>query len=268
MKTYPKNKFLQLTTERRVQILLDLIYKAEACWEDFSERSNLLGLFSQYFKWMNFFECDSALLRRVATYQSQIASDIELRKLLDIAVPFERYLELSVKDDQLVPVREGDRHNKPRTEMPLYFVLDHLRSAFNVGSLFRTAECLGVSHIFLVGYTPTPDDSGVQKTAMGTDKIVAWSSHNHIEEVFKKLKEENISIVALETSMQAKRLDDWRAPERLAFVVGNERFGLNQKSLQPVDEIVEIPVFGRKNSLNVANALAIASFEVVRQWRK
>ncbi len=268
MKTYPKNKFLELAIERRVQILLDLIYKAEACWEEPAERTSLLDQFGQYFKWMNFFECDSGLLRRVATYEPQMASDIELRKLLDIAVPFERYLELSVKDDQLVPIREGDRHNKPRQEMPLYFILDHLRSAFNVGSLFRTAECLGVSHIYLVGYTPSPEDAGVQKTAMGTETIVGWSSHNHIEEVYQKLKDQNISIVALETSLAATTLDAWQAPDRVAFVVGNERFGLNQKSLQPVDEVVEIPVFGKKNSLNVANALAIASFEVVRQWKK
>lgn len=268
MKTYPKGKFEELSLERQTRVLLDTLYAAENAWESPIEKEKTLEQFKEYFQWMNFYEIKSPMLHRLASYHHYLDGEISLRKLLDLAVPLERFLELSIKDDLLVPVREGDRLDPSREVLPLFFVLDHLRSAFNVGSLFRTAECLGVQHIFLVGYTPTPEDAGVVKTAMGTDKHVSWSFHNHIAEVVDELNARNIPLVALETTEGAKDLIHWEAPKEVALMVGNERFGLSQNSLGCAKESIEVTMLGRKNSLNVANAMAIASFEVVRQWKK
>ncbi len=267
MKSFSQSKFTSLSRERQVQILLDTIYKTEEAWGDGSERQRLIILLAEYFGWLELEEIEEPLLNRVSVFSESLNSEISLRTLLDLAVPFERFLDRSVKDPQMIQVRVGDQVSKPSDPLPLFFVLDHLRSSFNVGSLFRTAECMGVGHIYLVGYTPTPQDLGVQKTAMGTEKAVSWSTHHHLQEVIDQLSKKQVPLVALETAESAQSLLGWTAPSSVALLVGNERFGLSQKSLQMVDQIIEIPLMGQKNSLNVANALSVTTFEIVRQWK-
>ena len=267
MNSYTEQKFKDLTDERKARILLDLIYKLEDSWED-KNKTQLLSLFKDYFTWFNFYEIENALLKRLANLSFNISDKMSLRDLLDIAVPLERYLNLAIKDENMIKVKEGDDFNKEKKTFPLCFVLDHLRSAFNVGSLFRTAECIGVEHIYLVGYTPTPEDKGVQKTAMGTEKLVSWSTHNHMDEVFDLLDQKKYEVIALETVETATPLNQFEANKNLALLVGNERFGVMDSVLKKVDQCIEIPMMGVKNSLNVANSLSIASFEIVRQWMK
>lgn len=268
MKTYPQNKFLEMTLERRVQIILDLVYFIEKHWDQPEEKASAFRVLNDYFSWMDFFNVPSPVLRRISSYHTQLDENLSLRQLLDLAVPLERFLELSLKDDAIIEVRQGDSLDKPKETLPLYFVLDHLRSSFNVGALFRTAECFGVRHIYLVGYTPTPEEVGVGKTAMGTERLVAWSTHLHLDEVIDELKNLQVHLVALETVESAQSIMEWEVPSSVALLVGNERFGLNQKSLQGADEILQIPLMGQKNSLNVANALSVVAYEVMRQWTK
>ncbi len=268
MNQFPENKFKELSLQRKLNVMLDLIYKIEEAWPQSEQRLKLIEIFHQYFQWSDFYECDEAILKNMAHLEFKITPDMSLRSLLDIAVPIERYLNIAIKDDHLFRVKQGDQTEGQREVLPVYYILDHLRSAFNVGSLFRTAECLGVQHIYLVGYTPTPEDNGVQKTAMGTENQVPWSVHNHLEEVREILKRESVEIVALETAESAKPLHQFRFPEKVALLVGNERFGLADKEMSLSDHCVEIPMLGKKNSLNVANTLSIVTYEVVRQCKK
>ena len=261
-----ENKFKELSLERKIRVILNLITKIENSWEVAQDREINLKLFKNYFVWSDFFNVEDKNLKRLANLQFKVDLSISLRNLLDIAVPMERYLNLAVKDEHIFRVNEGDRVLRERKIFPLYFILDHLRSSFNVGSLFRTAECLGVKHIYLVGYTPTPEDSGVKKTAMGTDKVVPWSTHNHVIDVIKKLKTKGVSVIGLETSKASQSLNSFKVPEAVALLVGNERFGLSENVLEQVDHCLEIPMMGQKNSLNVANSLSITTYEVIRQW--
>lgn len=268
MKQYPKNKFENLGKDRQAQILLDLIYDLESHWDNESLKGGRLSLLQNYFQWACFYEEENSILSRLAGFEFKIDANMSLRSLLDLAVPLERFLNLSIKDEHLLQVRQGDQEESARGTSPLYFILDHLRSAFNVGSLFRTAECFGVSYIYLVGYTPTPEDKGVQKTAMGTETMVSWSQHHHLEEVLEILAKKEISVFALETVEGSEPLQSFKAPESMAWLVGNERYGLNPAQLKNVSGCVEIPMLGQKNSLNVANSLSVATFEVIRQWKK
>ncbi len=246
--------------------MLDLVNRIEEQWVEREAKDEMLKVLRDYFVWANFFSVDEPLLKKLGPLEFNISETITLRALLDIAVPMERFLSVAVKDDQMFKVKQGDRASKALPALPLCFVLDHLRSAFNVGSLFRTAECMGVNHIYLVGYTPTPEDSGVQKTAMGTHEMVPWSSHNHLDEVLCLLKASGVSIAGLETAEGSTTLFDFAAPSSLALLVGNERFGLTPETLQRVDHVVEVPMRGRKNSLNVVNSVSMVTCEVVRQW--
>ncbi len=220
----------------------------------------------KYFTWAHFSSSDSLYLRKLSDLKLNISESITLRSLLDLAIPLERFLEISVKDDLVLRVKTNDSLEIERKVFPLYFVLDHLRSAFNVGSLFRVADCMGVKHIFLIGYTPTPDDKGVRKTAMGTDQWVSWSHHHHFSDVFSILQERSCSIFALETAEASTSLYDFKANEPLALIVGNERFGLTERVLSQVDGVLSIPMMGVKNSLNVATAMSMVTSEVIRQW--
>lgn len=265
MGVYDHSKFIELSLERKVKVTLDLIYRIEEDWGDFRLRESRLETLRDYLKWSHFGESEYPLLAGLGIHRLSSDKEISLRGLLDFAVPMERFLGVSLKDDRIL-VRKGDLSQPMGRKFPLYFVLDHLRSSFNVGSIFRTAECLGVSHIYLVGYTPTPNDRGVQKTAMETEKAVSWSQHHHLEEVINRLRQQDIKLIALETVKESHSLQHYQFEKNVALLVGNERFGLQKRDLALADDCVEIPMMGQKNSLNVANSLSIVGFEVIRQW--
>jgi tRNA G18 (ribose-2'-O)-methylase SpoU len=143
--------------------------------------------------------------------------------------------------------------------------LDNLRSAFNVGSIFRTAECFGISKIYLCGYTPNPTNQKVTKTAMGTENFVDWEKCDSTDKLIRQLKNENVQIYALETVESAKLISEADIREPAAIVIGNEALGISSKILQLADEIIQIPIFGWKNSLNVGVATAICCYEIRRK---
>jgi tRNA G18 (ribose-2'-O)-methylase SpoU len=177
----------------------------------------------------------------------------------------ERLLDRSAKDSDFI-IDQKDHSNPLLLErIPLVGVLDHLRSAFNVGSIFRVADGMGVLGLHLIGYTALPDSPAVSKTSLGAGKVVPWAHFNHLSESIAKLKADNFEVVALETAQGSESLFDFRFSERTALVVGNERFGLNSSDVSRCDRVLRIPLRGTKNSLNVVSAFAIASFEYSRQ---
>ena len=153
--------------------------------------------------------------------------------------------------------------------MALTLVLDHLRSAFNVGSIFRTAECLGVGRLVLCGYTATPDDAQVQQTTMGAHAHVDWEWAPSAEAAVAALRARGTHVVALETVPAAPYAHEYTfpcGPAGCALVLGNERHGLPPALLAACDGVVRLPCRGVKNSLNVGVALGMCGHEILRQW--
>lgn len=170
-----------------------------------------------------------------------------------------------MRDDEFL-VEEGDGSNTAIEKVPLKLIVENLRSAFNVGALFRTSECLGVSEILLCGYTPGPDDEKTSRTAMGTATLVPWRRLDRARTACEELRKEGYTIVALETAATAVSLHEFKfGTQPLAFVLGNERFGVEADTLQAVDAICRIPVRGIKNSMNVGVAFGVGAFEWLRQ---
>ncbi|WP_374032774.1 RNA methyltransferase [Bdellovibrio bacteriovorus] len=197
--------------------------------------------------------------------EKHLTPGMTLKHFVSYAVPFERLLHKNLQDDEFLVV-ENDRE-QAESKLPLVFVLDNIRSAFNVGSIFRTAECLGAEKIYLCGYTPLPTQWKVEKTAMGTQEYLSWEEAPKLLECLEELKDEGYRIVALETAASASDLFEKFESEPTAFVLGNERFGLDPEVLKIIDEVRIIPLRGRKNSLNVGVTAAVAGFEWMRQWR-
>jgi len=151
-------------------------------------------------------------------------------------------------------------------QMPLTVIVDSVRSAFNLGGIFRTAECFGVSELVLCGYTPLPEQPQVAKAALGTEKLVPWRYSEDIRQVIAELKASGTPCFALETVSEAPDIVKFTWPFPCALVLGNERFGLDAEVIATCDGAVRIPLYGRKNSLNVVTAFAVAACEVRKQF--
>lgn len=148
-------------------------------------------------------------------------------------------------------------------------VLENIRSAQNVGSLFRTADAAGISKIYLVGYTPDPTDrfgrprGDISKAALGAEKTILWEHVKAIGLLIKKLKKEGFQIIAIEQDKKSINYKKIKANKKTAFILGNEVSGVEKKTLALCDCIAEIPMKGEKESLNVSVAGGIAIFRIL-----
>ena len=153
-----------------------------------------------------------------------------------------------------------------RSMTEIFLVLHDIRSIHNVGSIFRTADGAGVSKIFLTGYTPTPVDrfgrkvSAFSKVSLGAEDSVPWEQRESVADVLQELKREGTHIVALEQSSEAVPLGALLRDARIALIVGNEVEGVSQEILEVADTVMEIPMRGSKESLNVSVATGIALY--------
>ena len=207
------------------------------------------------------------ILKKLSEYDKHLTPKMTLRHFSTIAVPFERALKKSIADDDFL-VTKHDRDHLVTYRVPLHFILDHMRSAFNVGSIFRTADTLGAQKIWLSGYTPTPHQIQVERAALGATLVLEWEASD-LKKTIENLKSKGFSIIALETSAKALPIDKpFSEKKPTAFLIGNERFGLEADQLSLCDEIRQIPTFGIKNSLNAATAAAIAGYEWRKQWNE
>jgi 23S rRNA (guanosine2251-2'-O)-methyltransferase len=190
----------------------------------------------------------------------RLAGSLETHELASLIVPLERALDRRVQDADFLPVT--DRCEPRAQTMPVRVVADSLRSAFNVGGVFRTSECFGVEEILLTGYSAGPDDARVARAAMGTDRRVAWSRHRSAAEAMQVLRERGCFAIALETAEEHPTLAALELRFPCAILLGNERFGLSPSIVAEADARVRIPTYGAKASLNVVSALAIALHEL------
>jgi len=151
----------------------------------------------------------------------------------------------------------------------IFVVLHNIRSAHNVGSIFRTADAAGVSKIFLSGYTPLPIDrflrkrADIAKSALGAEKTVPWKHVASIRSILKELKKQGVAIVAVEQTESAVHYKKLSHRDPVAFVFGNEVRGLSKAILDHCDITILIPMHGSKESLNVSVAVGIILFDAV-----
>jgi tRNA G18 (ribose-2'-O)-methylase SpoU len=145
-------------------------------------------------------------------------------------------------------------------------ILHNIRSKHNVGSIFRTADAAGVRQIFLTGYTPTPLDrygrpqKEIIKTALGAEQTIAWEQHDAIEPLLKTLREQGFAIVGVELDPSALDYRSWKPDRSVALIFGNEVEGIAPTLRDQCDQLIEIPMRGTKESLNVSVAAGIILF--------
>lgn len=150
-----------------------------------------------------------------------------------------------------------------------YVILENIRSAYNVGAIFRTCEAIGVSKIYLVGYTPAPVDrfgrkvGDIAKTALGAEEMIPWESVADMALLIPRLREEGVHILAVERTQSAVDYKKAVIEPRTAFIFGNEVDGVSSEALTHADEVISLPMRGMKESLNVGTTVGIVLYRLL-----
>lgn len=152
-----------------------------------------------------------------------------------------------------------------RKRNPVYVILDNLRSAYNVGAIFRNCDAFLVEKLVLCGITAHPPNRKLKKTAMSSESYVPWEYVRETIDVVLSLKEKGIRVFSCERTEESKSLKDFEFTYPSGIVFGNEAEGVSKKVLEASDEIVEIPMMGFKNSLNVATTVGIVLYQIVQK---
>lgn len=156
---------------------------------------------------------------------------------------------------------------KAQEKVPIVVVLDSIRSMNNVGSVFRTCDAFKIEKLYLCGITACPPNKEISKTALGATESVDWEYAEDVLPLAERLKQEGYAVLMVEQVDESRKLQDvnFKDYEKVALVVGNEVFGVDERLLPVCDAAVEIPQFGTKHSLNVTIAAGIVIWEAVRQ---
>jgi 23S rRNA (guanosine2251-2'-O)-methyltransferase len=143
-----------------------------------------------------------------------------------------------------------------------YIIAHNIRSLYNIGTMFRTADALGAS-LVLSGYSGHPPRKEISKVALGAENTVPWEYHKNISYILKKLKVQGVQIIALEKTPKSINYLDFKPKFPLALLVGNEVRGVSPAILKKVDQIISLPMNGEKESLNVGVAMAVAGYYII-----
>ncbi len=156
---------------------------------------------------------------------------------------------------------------KNETKFPIVVILDNIRSMNNVGSIFRTCDAFAIEHLYLCGITAQPPHKDIAKTALGATESVAWSYHEDVVSLVSQLQQDHYEVYLIEQTDNSIFLDQFKInlDKKVAIVLGNEVFGVDEKLLPICNGVIEIPQFGTKHSLNVTIAGGIVIWELVKQ---
>ena len=159
---------------------------------------------------------------------------------------------------------------KKAEKTPLIVILDNVRSLNNIGSVFRTCDAFLIEKIYLCGITATPPNKEIHKTALGATDSVVWEYVENTLLAVEKLKEQGVYIISIEQAEKSTMLNDFQpnGKQKYAIIFGNEVKGVEQEVVSASDEVIEIPQYGTKHSLNISVSAGIAIWELAMKLRK
>jgi len=265
MNQYDKHIWLNFSTNKIAKELSRLLTDI-ANQNKLNVSSNLLKSFNQYVHWLQNSK-NGKTSKLINSLPKELTTKIltdnhELEKIqFTLGVNY-KVSELIPQMDNHIYSHDGAQapYSNPQNLAPLQFIALNLRSLHNIGSLIRLANGVAVTQVNLCGFSYDLNDKKIAKTALGSEKqvkIEMYSSFNHCVTIQKK---NGSKVIALETSQEATILPKVIWQPGTAIAVANERCGFSPQELALVDEIVSIPMWGNKNSLNVIQALSVASY--------
>ncbi|MBL7725265.1 MAG: RNA methyltransferase [Chitinophagaceae bacterium] len=162
--------------------------------------------------------------------------------------------------------RKSVEEFKASDKIPIIIVLENIRSAYNVGSVFRTSDAFLVEAIYIIGYSAKPPHKEIKKTALGAEETVTWKYFKTTAEAIEELRASGFNVYAAEQAEGSYKLNaiGFEPSEKIAVVFGNEVTGVEQSTITLCDGCLEIPQLGMKHSLNIATAAGVVLWELVR----
>ena len=154
---------------------------------------------------------------------------------------------------------------KMSNKFPIIAVLENVRSAYNVGSVFRTADAFLIEAVYLCGYTAFPPHKEIRKTALGAEETVQWKHFQNTIDAIAELRAQDYAVYAVEQTEQSFKLNEFSSDKKIAVVFGNEVTGVEEGTIAQTDGCIEIPQWGMKHSLNIATAAGIVLWELVKE---
>lgn len=172
-------------------------------------------------------------------------------------------MKLNAKQLRKSSPKKGDIKKLPKN--PIYFVLDNVLDTYNIGSLFRLADAVGVQKVYLCGKTEYPPSSRIHKAAVGTEMWVPWENREITSDLVTELQKDGVQVIAVEQSPNSTPYSQITSHLRfpVAIVVGHETYGINSEVLQKADIIVELPMHGINKSFNVWGSAAVIAYKVL-----
>jgi tRNA G18 (ribose-2'-O)-methylase SpoU len=167
-------------------------------------------------------------------------------------------------DNTLIKVTNNDTLKNKTKTLNYYVAIDSFRSLFNVGAIFRICDAAGFKSVIL-GNTPGKEHPSVQKTSMGSSSWVNSENTNDLATTLVEKKDKGYTIIGIETMELSEKYTVFNWPEKAVIVIGNEEYGISRHVLRVCDKFVHIPMFGRKNSINVANAASVVMFHIAQK---
>jgi 23S rRNA (guanosine2251-2'-O)-methyltransferase len=175
---------------------------------------------------------------------------------------------MTTEDRLPYPATAAALSNLGISQLPVSLLLDQVRSLYNVGAFFRTADAAGLACVYLTGITGHPPHRALSKTALGSEQNVRWEHHWDPAPLLARLREEGHEIAAVETSVRAIDLFEWQPRFPTCVVFGHEVDGIRPEIAEQCDVHVRVPMLGRKHSLNVAVAGGVVAYELLRKYRE
>lgn len=170
--------------------------------------------------------------------------------------------KLKNKDLQRITLEEFKKAKKT----PITIILDNVRSALNVGSIFRTSDAFLIEKIILCGITTSPPNKDIRKSALGATDSVNWEFEKNTIDAISKLKENGYQIIGIEQANKSTNLNEFNITKKpIAIVLGNEVNGVDENVINVCDDVIEIPQFGTKHSLNISITAGIVIWQL---WNK
>ncbi|MGQ0738511.1 MAG: RNA methyltransferase [Bacteroidota bacterium] len=162
--------------------------------------------------------------------------------------------------------RKTVREFRQSGKIPIIAVLENIRSAYNVGSVFRTCDAFLIEAIYIIGYSAKPPHKEITKTALGAEETVSWKHFKTSAEAIAELRLADYKVYAVEQAENSYKLQatGFRQNEKIAVIFGNEVTGVEQSTIDACDGCIEIPQLGMKHSLNIATAAGVVLWELVK----
>lgn len=259
--SFSKRKFQSFSPEAQIKALDKLSMALEENLTDPETSAQVISSIQNCVSWLK-----EPVPQNLMQFSQALDKAKDVRDIALAVAAFQSSLGKNFADSQLqLQTQDGPRFANARSlerASQIILILDNLRSAFNVGSIFRSAECLGIPELWLCGLCPSPANPALIKTARGTAEKLSWRYFAHTSEAVEKAKNKGHTVYALETAPDAGSVfeTDFQLP--LALVLGNESLGIGE-ALKLCDHIVSLPVQGWKNSLNVAVAASVCAYQIV-----